>query len=359
VFVLDDYSMLRSLDEADFDRPASIFAVRDPVLYLERSRYGGGGGKGWQGATFWTADNPPYGAGVTYFIKEKTQTLEEARKEKIADARKADAPWQFPTIEQFRAESAQREPRVILVIRDQTGAVARRVVGDRGKGFHRTYWNLRLTSHQPIRGDRGSDGPLAAPGRYTVELVREADGLVEPLAGPVPFELRPIGYWSLTDAERAELAAFQDKVGRLQGAVQATQQVIDESAERLAAMRSAILETPAADPAWLAREDTLRRRLHDFEVVLRGDPVYDRAAQPEPPSVNARIYSIVGRLWDSNMPPAQSDRDQYRFAADAYVAMLENLRTLVQADIPSLEQDLAAAGAPWTPGRPLDWDFKP
>ena len=359
-YVLDDYSMLRSLSTEMFEAEATIFGVRDPVLYLERSRYGGGGGKGWQGATLFTAANPPYGAALTYFIKDKTQTREEIRKETISKAVKDEQAWDYPTVEQFRAEATEREPRVILVVRDAAGNIVRRIVGDRGKGIHRTYWNLRLSSMRPIRGAGGNgDGPLAAPGTYSVEIVREVSGVVTPLTGPESFELRPIGYWSITEAQRTELAAFQKKVAALQGALQATTQVTGEAETRLASLRQAILETPDADPKWFEREEALRLRLNEVVVALRGDPAFDRAAEPEAPSINNRVYSIVGRLWDSNLPPAQSDRDQYTYAAEAYTAALAKLRTLVEWDIPSLEQDLAAAGAPWTPGRPLDWDFKP
>ena len=179
------------------------------------------------------------------------------------------------------------------------------------------------------------------------------------MAGPTEFELQPIGYGSLPDTDRAALEAFQKEVVRLQGAVQSTLIVANEAHARLQHLRQAILETPDADPAWFKREEEMRRRLDALLVSLRGDPTLGKRFVPAPPSISNRVSSIVRRLWDSNLLPAQSDRDQYAYAGQGLTEVLEKLHTLIEWDIPSLEQDLEEAGAPWTPGRLPDWEFKP
>ncbi len=366
-YVLDDYSMLRSLDESLFEREAVIFEVRDPVLYQQRSQYGGSGGKGWQGATLYTAPNPGYGASLTYYLKDKIKTPEEVRKEKIKEDSRDDGVWEYPTIDEIREENFDREPRVLLVVRDAEGRVVRRIAGSRHKGVHRTTWDLRLTSHRPIEASPQSvnswsgrsSGPYAAPGKYTVEVMKEFEGVVEALAGPTAFELRPIGYHDLTAADRQTIRAFQEKVGVLQGEIMATMRVMSDADTRIASLRQAILDTPNADPSWLEREEVLRSRMNELSIEMRGDPVFGQLFEPSPPSISGRVRTIVGRLWDSNLVPSQSDRDQYGYAAEGYVAVLAKLRTLIEWDIPSLEQDLEEAGAPWTPGRLPDWEFKP
>lgn len=367
LYVLDDYSILRSLNEDIFNQDAMIFEVRDPVLYLERSQYGGSGGKGWQGATLYSAPNPDYGATFTYYIKDKLTTRKERRIEKIKEDSKDNGQWEYPSVEQFQTEAAEREPRVILVIRDAEGEVVCRIPGSRNKGVHRTTWNLRHAAQRPIQASGPSNsswssspgGPLAAPGQYAVEVMKDTEGLVEHLAGPTSFNLQPIGYHDLTDAERTEIVAFQNKVGKLQGAIMATMRIMGDTDTRIASLRQAILETPNADPAWLAREEALRTRMNELNIAMRGDPTLDQLFEPTPPSTMGRIRTIVGRLWDSNLVPSQTDRDQYDYAGQAYVDVLAKLRTLIEWDIPSLEQDLEQAGAPWTPGRWPDWEFKP
>ena len=54
------------------------------VLYVTTQRYGGRG-KAFQGEMLYAADNPPYGAVITYYLKDALKTL----KQKRVDAEKA------------------------------------------------------------------------------------------------------------------------------------------------------------------------------------------------------------------------------------------------------------------------------
>lgn len=357
-YVLDDYTALRGLSEEKLEADAVIFDLRDPKLYYQRNRLGNRNGRGWQGASMYAAENPPFGATFTYFLKEKFKTKKELRKE----AQKEEG-WQYPTMDEFRAEDVEREPRVLLVVRDSEGAVVRRLVGSRDKGVHRQTWDLRYPSWLPISfgssnldpwDDRPS-GPVVVPGTYTVELAREIEGQVESLAAPVSFELSAMGLGALEPTDRAALKDFQMKVGRLQRAVLGANRVVNDAEQRLRHLRQAILETPGADPALTQREEKLRLKLRDLEIRLSGDPTVSAQDEAQEESINGRIGSIVDRLWGAAIPPAQSDREQYRYAGQLFADVLASLRTLIEWDIPSLEADLEKAGAPWTPGRLPDW----
>src|SRR5204863_54497 len=53
--------------------------VRDPLMYIEQRPIGGR--RGHLGATYFAADNPPYGATFTYYLKDKFKTKKETRQE--------------------------------------------------------------------------------------------------------------------------------------------------------------------------------------------------------------------------------------------------------------------------------------
>ncbi|RMH11972.1 MAG: glycosyl hydrolase, partial [Planctomycetota bacterium] len=347
-YILDDYTPLRHLSEQALDAQAVLFNVRDPKLYFERSRLGNRNGRGWQGSTMYAADNPPYGAVFSFFLRDTFETLAEQR----AEAQKKD-DWEYPTIEQLRAEDLEREPRVLLIVRDREGSVVRRLVASRKKGFHRVAWDLRYPSWMPISftpanldpwDDRPS-GPVAAPGPYTVELALEAAGKIENLAGPVEFELSALGLGALEPTDRDALHAFQMKVGRLQRAMLGTARALDDAQHRLRHLRQAILETPAADPALAEREEALRLKVEELIVRLSGNPTIARQDEPQEASIQDRVQSIVARLWNGAVAPAESDQAQYRYAGQAFADLLAATRTLLEWDIPSLEADLEAAGA--------------
>lgn len=358
-YVLDDYTPLRGLSEQTLDAEAVIFTPRDPILFHQRNRLGNRNGKGWQGSAIYAAENPPFGATITYFLKEKFKTRKELRRE----AQKKEG-WEYPTLDEFRQEDAEREPRVLLTVRDAEGQIVRRLVASRDKGVHRLTWDLRYPSMRPISFGAGNldpwddrpSGPVVVPGTYSVELAVETEGLIRPLAGPVSFELSALGLGRLEPTDRKALRAFQVKVGNLQRAVLGASRLVDDAQERVRHLRQAILETPGAAPVLAEREEKIRLKLRELDIRLRGDPTAAAQDEPQEPSISDRVDSIVGRLWDAAVAPAESDREQYRFAGQLFADVLTSLRTVIEWDIPSLEADLEHVGAPWTPGRLPEWE---
>ena len=76
-YILDNYTPLRnltekSLDEKDYD----LFPVKDALMFIKRSATFGG-----VGTSFYKADNPPFGATFTYYIKEAPKTRKEKRQD--------------------------------------------------------------------------------------------------------------------------------------------------------------------------------------------------------------------------------------------------------------------------------------
>jgi hypothetical protein len=72
--------------------------------------------------------------------------------------------------------------------------------------------------------------------------------------------------------------------------------------------------------------------------------------------VAGRIYQIVSRSWTSSSAPTAPQRRSYEIAAEEFDKVLSELRRLVEEDLASIEAELEAAGAPWTPGRLPRWE---
>ncbi len=77
IYILDDYTPLRMLKPEMLTQEATLFPVKDAMMYIQ-SQPLGGRGKSFQGEAFFTADNPPFGATFTYYLKgvakdEKTE----------------------------------------------------------------------------------------------------------------------------------------------------------------------------------------------------------------------------------------------------------------------------------------------
>ena len=59
----------------------------------------------------------------------------------------------------------------------------------------------------------------------------------------------------------------------------------------------------------------------------------------------------MGGQWSNTSRPTGTQREQLALASDLFGSMVEDLRQLVDVDLPHLEDRLEEAGVPWTPGR--------
>ena len=357
-YILDDYTPLRHASEELLQSPAALFPVKDAWWYVQGSRLGGGDGRGSQGASYFTAPNPPFGAVFTYYLKDKLQTRKERRNEAEKNAREAGETLPYPTWEELRTEDEEQAPEVWLEVRDAAGALVRRVAAGREKGLHRVSWDLRHPGPRLGDGEDAADGPLAAPGDYQVTLHQRIDGVVTPLGSAQSFRVVPLGLATLAAADREEALAFLRKVARLQSALEGAAAAAGELAGRLDQCRQAALQAPEASPALLARIDQARARLRAVQTALDGDATVAARNEPVPPAIRERVSNVVYSLWDATSAPTQTEREAYRLAGTAFTPVLAELRALADAELRGIEQELEAAGAPWTSGRVPAWTME-
>ena len=362
IYILDDYTPLRLASEKLLSNGPLLFPIKAALRYVEANRLGGSNGKGAQGASFYAAPNPPFGATFTYFLKDKLTTRKERRHEEEQKAQKEGAAGHYPTIEELRAEDEEREPTVILIVRDESSQIVRRIVGSREKGLHRATWDLRYPAATPtnlgLPPDRQPSGQLALPGRYTATVAQEVDGVISTLAGPETFEVVPLELATFAAENKAEAAAFQAKIARLQRAVQGAIRVADETQNRIAHLRGAFRDTPTTDSDLLTELQKLEQRLNGILTRLRGDRTRAKRQEPASPSINERVQQVVSNQWNTTSAPTQTQRDAYRLAGEEFSTLLGELRDLIEQDLAGVERKLEAAGAPWTPGRVPTWSIE-
>jgi photosystem II stability/assembly factor-like uncharacterized protein len=358
-YVLDDYSPLRGLKPESLKQEFALFPVKDALLYIQ-TRPLGGRGKAEQGAAFFTAENPPFGATCTYFLKDAIKTRKQQRQE----AEKKGSKTDLPSKDQLRAEEEEEAPAILLTISDATGHAVRTLIGPVTQGFQRVTWDLRepaATLAQP-RARAGEDdffpppaGPLVMPGSYRVSVARRVDGVVTPLPGTQEFAVVVEGSSSLSLAEQKSLSEFQQKVTRLQRAVSGSLEVANSVTTRLEQIKRALDQTPSAEQKWKDVARALDRRNREILRALRGDSILRARNENTPESISERVGYIVGTQRMSLSPPTKTQIDCYQIAGQEFTEELAKLRTLVEVDLRALEKHLDATGAPWTPGRLPEW----
>jgi len=361
-YVLDDITPLRQAKAEATEQAAALYPVKDALLYIERHPLGGPR-KGFQGDAFYAAENPPYGAVFTAYMKEKLKTLKEKRQEAEKEAAKKNQTLPYPSHDELRAEAEEAKPEVYFMVYDESGAPIRHVDGNTDAGFQRVAWDLRYPAGQvPKKSgeeeffpDAADQGPLVLAGNYSVRMFEKVNGVVTQMAGPVSFKVATEGSASMNTSDRAAQEEFLRKVTRLYRAVSGALHTAEDVESRLKSIREALRETPAAEQKLAAAADGLEARDREILRALRGDVEIAKRNEAVPSSINDRVTSIMEGERFSLAKPTQSNIDSYNVAAAEFADQLAKLHTLVEVDLNKLEKDMEAAGAPWTPGRVPDW----
>ncbi len=361
-FVLDDLAALRASDEQTLENAFASFSIRDAWAYHEALPLGLAG-KSFQGDDFYMAENPPFGAVFTYYLKDGFKTLEAERKEKEQELVEAGEPVAYPTWDELRAEKNEKAPKVVLTVRDADGHVIRRLEGPAGSGFHRVAWDLRYPAPNPIdlHAQESFDpftspvqGPPVVPGEYSVSFQTVVRGESTD-HGERSFTVKSLGLATLAADDQEAAAAFHQKAAELQRAVLGALAAHGEATERVAHVARAIHQTPGAELTWSEEADRLEAELRRLQIALVGDAVVARASEPTHTGISGRIGTVVEGSWSASSAPTGTAHEEYERAADLFGPVLEDLRRVVEQDLPALEQKLEAAGAPWTPGRVPSW----
>ena len=108
-YILDDYTPLREVSEEALEQDAILFPSQGrPALRRESARVGS------RGATFFTADNPPFGATFTYYLKDGYKTLEDQRIEAEKKAIKAGEDPEDPDLRRASRRGRAARPGDLL-----------------------------------------------------------------------------------------------------------------------------------------------------------------------------------------------------------------------------------------------------
>jgi hypothetical protein len=342
---------------------APIFPVKDALLYVQ-SQPLGGRGKSFQGESFYTAENPPFGATFTYYLKDELKTRKAKRQEAEKEADKKGTGTILPSGTELRSEDEEEAPAIIITVMDGEGRVVRRLTGPVTAGIQRVNWDLRYppASLAPPPNPETEDifadppgGPLVMPGSYKVSLARRVGGVMSALGAPQEFRVMVEGQDAMSPADRAALVEFQRKAARLQRAVQGALEAANALKPRLVLIKRALLDTPAAGDRLLDEAAALDKRTNEILRALRGDTVLRARNINLAPSITERVGDIVGAQRTSTARPTQTQINQYAAAAQDFEQALAQLRQLIEGDLARLEKEMEAAGAPWTPGRIPEW----
>ncbi len=360
-YVLDDYSALRAMNDAALASNFVLFPTRPAPLYVPSVPLGlaDAVGPAFQGAGYYMAENPPYGAVFTYYMKSGLKSRRDARQAADKDLAKKGADVFYPSWDSLKAEDREENPAMIVTISDANGQAIRRFNAPSGPGINRVAWDLKLQAPDPVIGPPYSsdpdwpfgsppNAPYVTPGTYRASFSTRVNGVFTPVGETQSFQVVAI---DARDRPMATLAD-QQRIADLERSVLALNQVIREASGRMALFKRAIDETPTADTTLQRRVRSMADRLKDAQELLSGDPTLGSRNETSPPSLLNRLGGAIGSNWGSTLEaPTASQMAQIEVVRSRYGAILAQVKQLIDVDLKALEQSAEQAGVPWTAGR--------
>ena len=362
-FILDDYSPLRDVSESQLEG-STLYTPRKAWWYVPRSKLSFDDKKGSQGTSHYMAPNPPFGAVFTYYLPEdlKTRTATRKEQEKQFEIRQDNVT--FPGWEALEQEIRQEDPVIRLTVQDDQGHVVRRLEGPAEKGFHRVAWDLRYPAPDAIDRDMpasaggNSQGMMAAPGRYTVTLSQQVDGVVTLLSEPRSFEVVPMRRGALSGSPPREVAAFWRAFEETIRQSSAVQTVLSNAQRTATAMQFALARATAEPGDLDARLFQIKQDLQELDVELNGMSSKQQVGEKTRPTVGTRLSAVDRGVYHSTYGPTTTHREQLEIVRNELAGYQERL-VRIQARLAELGQALINAGAPWVEGQPMPdrWDY--
>jgi photosystem II stability/assembly factor-like uncharacterized protein len=361
-YVLDDYTPLRTMSDAALASDFVLFPTRPAPLYVPSVPLGlsDAVGPAFQGAGYYMADNPPYGAVFTYYMKSGLKSRREARQEAEKELAKKGADVFYPPWDSLKAEDREENPALIVTISDANGKPLRRFTAPSGSGINRVAWDLKLQPPDPVIGppyESDPDwpfgnpplAPYVVPGTYQVSFSKRINGVFTPIGEPQRFQVVGIdGPGARTMTTLAE----QQRSADLSRAVLGLNQVVSEALSRMTLFKRAIDETAGADVNLQQRVRAVTLKLRDAQEMLGGDPTLAIRNEPTPPSLLGRLNGAIGSNWGATLEaPTPQQTAELELVRSKFEAILTQVRQLLDVDVKGLEQSAEQAGVPWTSGR--------
>ena len=326
-YILDDYSPLRTISDKNLAKGDQLFPVEKALQYVQER-----GGTSSQGASFYTAKNPTYGAQFTYYIANDTKTMKAKRKasEKKLKKDKKDIP--FPGWEALDAEDFEKKPQAILRVTDASGKVLTEITGAYTKGIHRKHWDLRqrLASALDIHSSRDSGTGLRSDvtrGTYYVQLFKKHNGALLQLTPKEAFEVARLRQNVLTNPKAASHNAYKAKLNALYVKSEIMDNKLEKTKKKIVALSKAIGFAQANQDVLHKTVYDLQKQHYNLARKIDGSEAKGEVGEKDTPTLSFRISVASRGFYSNTYGPTAMHMESH----DMAVALLNELAPQVDA----------------------------
>lgn len=310
IWVLDDIAVLEELTEATLATDAHLAKIRPAMQFHPEER-----DRGTMGDGHFTAENPPRGAIITYYVGDRARSHEAS-----------------------------------VEILDAEGSVVRqlRPGADEPGSIRRIVWDLRhalpyeVDRRVPGGSSRAARGPFVLPGTYRVRLKIGGMEMTQ------PFEVRGDPATSITLTERRSWRDTLLALAEMQGAARRMLAATGLIAAQLKDAGDALTSRTGADKRLAAEVAATREDAVRVSAALQRPPAPRGATRSAEQDGRGPIIEDTSELYNAierwTGPPTSEQRQMIRENYDRLSRQATSLNGLITGVLPKLRARLGAAG---------------
>lgn len=323
IYILDDITPLQQLNSQVLGENLHLFPVRNTIAWrIYQNRW-------FDAQQLFLGPNPPDGVLISFYLKDKP-----SKGQKIA-----------------------------ITVLDSSGKVIRQIE-DRNPeaGINRINWDLRYDPPVKLTPEQeealaqgffggGARGPIADPGTYTIKVALGDDSQTQ----TVQLQQDP-----RVQTSEADAAARHDAIMQLYALYKSGndgEQLINGFKKSLDDTLTAWSKpgAPKIPDDIRKQAEALQKKVNDLqkEFVSEGGFGAGGPLHYTPPPLPQRVGRLMSQLDEYSAGPTQSEKDEMAAVSQELNQAVDQLHTLVNTDLASLNKALNDAGVPHITAEPI------
>jgi photosystem II stability/assembly factor-like uncharacterized protein len=343
-YILHDYDVLRDIENIDTSAQAHIFRIKDAKLYVPKERRDNS-----LGDDFYIAENLPFGAEFTYYLKDDIKTTKETRQKKEEELFKEGAKIDVNTWEDDRQEKLEEKPYLLFVVEDTVGNTIRKIAAESKKGISRAYWDLKYPDIMPVKTDLTEFDPMkkeeggiyAVPGNYYLTLFASQKGQLTQLTEKASFKVMALQSSDFDKDNRLVTLDFQKNISNLFRESQLAEQKLKEAKKDIQQLKQTNLRSSVFDSQLNKELVAAEKKADDLLLMLNG---YAPKASTEeiPPShvpIQQRLSFVIESFYRSSEPVNEAQKQSAGIIEKEFSEFSTELGMLIE-NIKSLKEQI-------------------
>ncbi len=317
IWVLDDLSPIERASESTLSSDIHLFDVAPATHFRLYGR------KASTGHKWFAAPNPPYGAVINYFVKDKPKD------------------------------------EVKITITDKSGAVVRDLKGPKEAGLNRIVWDLRENPPAPPPEGGGGGffgaprGPRGRPGEYVIK-VAAADK-----TGTSNVTVLEDPRIQIVEADRGKLTEAIARVYALQKSTEAARRTMQSLKTQITTLQTSLKDNPDVSKDVNDSIQKLSDNLTAIQKKLINTPDNTGGAGPalpdEPRPLSGQITGVAFGLDSYTAAPTADELVRIEDLSKQLKDIITELNRFVAEDVANLNKQLRDSGLQFlNAGKPVE-----